>query len=315
MSSTKSAAAGLRRWIPLDIVRLRKSWRLWVIMALPLAWLLVFHYVPMYGMQIGFRDYMVTRGIAGSPWVGLQNFVRFFKSYTFWRVISNTIGLSLYDIAVGFPFPIVLALVLNQVRGQRLKKTVQMVTYAPHFISTVVMVSMIMQLLNPRIGLLPVVLRSLGSNVGNIMGKAELFKSIYVSSEVWQHTGYGSIIYLAALSSIDPTLHEAAIVDGASRLRRIWHIDIPGILPTAIIMLILRTGRVMTVGFEKVYLLQNPLNLRAAEVISTYVYKVGLIQGDYSFSTAVDFFNSVINMVLLLLVNYLARRIGQASLW
>lgn len=295
--------------------RLRKSWRLWVIISLPLAWLLLFRYQPMYGAQIAFRNFSIIDGIIGSPWVGLANFRRFFDSYQFARIISNTIGLSLFHFFAGFPLPIILAISLNEATSRRLRKTVQMVTYAPHFISTVVMVAIIMQFLDPRIGIITKLVRSLGFEAGNIMGNAGLFKTIYVVSDLWQQTGYGSIIYLAALSSIDPTLHEAAIVDGANRWQRIRHIDVPGILPTAVILLILRMGQIMNVGFEKVFLLQNPLNLRTSEVIATYVYKVGLIQADFAFSSAVGLFNSVINMALLLIVNRIARRLGETSLW
>ena len=295
--------------------RLRKSWRLWVIISLPLAWLLLFRYQPMYGAQIAFRNFSIIDGIIGSPWVGLANFRRFFDSYQFARIISNTIGLSLFHFFAGFPLPIILAISLNEATSRRLRKTVQMVTYAPHFISTVVMVAIIMQFLDPRIGIITKLVRSLGFEAGNIMGNAGLFKTIYVVSDLWQQTGYGSIIYLAALSSIDPTLHEAAIVDGANRWQRIRHIDVPGILPTSVILLILRMGQIMNVGFEKVFLLQNPLNLRTSEVIATYVYKVGLIQADFAFSSAVGLFNSVINMALLLIVNRIARRLGETSLW
>jgi len=269
----------------------------------------------MYGAQIAFKDFSIVQGIIGSPWAGLKYFRRFVESYQFTRIIGNTIGLSLYHLFAGFPLPILLAIALNEAGNRTYKKTVQMITYAPHFISTVVVVAIIMQFLDPRIGMIPRVILSMGIDPGNIMGKAEYFKTIYVLSDLWQHTGYGSIIYLAALSSIDPTLHEAAIVDGASRMQRIVHIDFPGILPTAVILLILRAGRIMNVGFEKVYLLQNPLNMRKSEVIATYVYKVGLIQADFSFSAAVGLFNAVINMALLLLVNRIARKLGETSLW
>lgn len=295
--------------------RLAKSWQLWAIIALPLAWLLVFRYVPMYGAQIAFKNFVATKGIIGSPWAGFTHFSRFFKNYQFWRILGNTVGLSLYHLAAGFPLPILLAVSLNEISNRTFKKSVQMVTYMPHFISTVVMVSMILQALDPRLGIVTRVMHALGLQVVNPMAKAEYFKTIYVLTDFWQHTGYGSIIYLAALSSVDPSLHEAAVVDGAGRLQRIRHIDIPSILPTAVILLILRMGHIMNVGFEKVYLMQNPLNLRSAEVIATYVYKVGLLQANFSFSAAVGLFNSAINLVLLLLVNRVARQMGETSLW
>ena len=295
--------------------RARKSRQLWVIMLLPLTWLVIFRYLPMYGAQIAFREFSIVQGITGSQWIGLANFRRFFSSYQFVRVVSNTLGLSLYHLVAGFPLPIILAISINEATNRAFRKTVQMVTYAPYFISTVVMVAIILQFLDPRAGIILRLLRGLGLDPGNVLGSAGLFSTIYVVSDLWQHTGYGSIIYLAALSSIDPTLHEAAIVDGANRWQRIANIDLPGIMPTVVILLILRMGQIMNVGFEKVFLMQNPLNLRTAEVISTYVYKVGLLHADFSFSAAVGLFNSVINMVLLLLVNRVARQLGETSLW
>jgi len=305
--------AGARR-VPWT-VRLSKSWQLWVIIAPALVYLLIFRYYPMYGAQLAFRNFRPLQGILGSPWVGLTHFKAFFKSYMFGRVVSNTALLSAYALIVGFPFPIILALLLNETENIRFKKSVQMVTYMPYFISTVVMVSMITEVLHPRTGVLTLMLRALGMEAGNPMGKAELFRTIYVFSGIWQHTGYASIIYIAALASIDPTLHEAAIVDGATKLQRIRHIDIPGIIPTAVILLILNTGRIMNVGFEKTFLMQNDLNLRTAEVIATYTYKVGLIDANFSFGTAVGLFNSVINLALLLTMNRIMKKASETSLW
>lgn len=290
-------------------------WQLWAILALPLAYIVVFKYVPLYGSQIAFRRYSAAQGLAESPWVGLENFARFVNAHNFVRIVGNTLALNFYEIVAGFPFPILLAVSLNEIRNERLRKISQTVTYMPHFISTVVMVSMIVRILDPRIGSAAVVLNSIGIEYENIMGKAEYFRSIYVASEIWQHTGYGCIVYLAVLAAVDPNLHEAAIVDGATRFQRVVHIDVPSLVPTAVILLILRVGRMMSVGFEKVYLLQNPLNLRTSEVITTYVYKVGLIQADFAFSTAVDLFNSTINLVLLVFVNHLAGRLSEVSLW
>ena len=283
--------------------------------ALPVIYIIVFAYIPMYGAQIAFKDFVAAEGIGGSPWVGFKHFRDFFRSYYFGRTLKNTLGVSLYGLIAGFPFPIILAILLNETRGRRYKKTVQMVTYMPYFISTVVMVSIVVQALDLRMGVVNNVLKLLGMESVHFMAKPELFKSIYVWSGIWQGTGYGSIIYLASLSAIDPTLYEAAIVDGATKLQRIYHIDLPAILPTIVILFILNMGGMMSVGFEKVYLMQNPLNLEASEVISTYVYKVGLLGGNFSFSTAVGFFNSVVNCLLLIAFNAIARRIGQASLW
>jgi len=296
---------------------IRKGWRLYALIALPLVYLIVFKYVPMYGAQIAFKNYIVTKGIVGSEWVGFKHFIRFFHSYEFWRLMGNTIVLSLYSLVAGFPFPIILALCLNYVGSGLFKKSVQMITYAPHFISVVVMVGIILEMLDPRGGIVNAVLALFGANPINFMGEPGYFKSIYVWSGIWQNVGFGCIIYLAALSSIDPSLHEAAVVDGASKLQRMRHIDIPGIMPIAVIMLIMNTGHMLDVGFEKVLLMQNPLNLRTSEVIDTYVYKVGLASQamNYSYSSAIGLFKSVVNLVLLVLVNKIAQKTKQASLW
>jgi putative aldouronate transport system permease protein len=295
--------------------KLYKSWQLWVIIAPALIYLVIFRYYPMYGAQLAFRNFRPLDGILGSPWVGFANFKAFFQSYMFKRVVSNTALLSVYSLAVGFPFPIILALLLNETENFRFKKSVQMITYMPYFISTVVMVTIIFEMLHPRSGLITLVFRALGASAENPMGKAELFRTIYVFSGIWQHTGYASIIYIASLAGIDPSLHEAAIVDGATKMQRIRHIDIPGIIPTAVILLILNTGRIMNIGFEKTFLMQNDLNLRASEVIATYTYKVGLINANFSFGTAVGLFNSVINLTLLLTMNRVMRKVSETSLW
>ncbi len=282
-----------------------------------IAFYIIFEYVPMYGVQIAFKNFVATKGIWGSPWVGFRHFERFFDSYYFWRLIVNTVGISLYQLAVGFPVPIILALMINEIRQTRLwfKKVVQTVTYAPHFLSTVVLVGMIVMFLSPQSGIVNKLIVWLGGQPVSFMTEPGWFKTIYVSSGVWQQMGWSSIIYLAALSGIDPQLHDAAKVDGASRLQRIWHVNLPGIMPTVVILLILNMGSLMGVGFEKVFLLQNDLNLESSEVISTYVYKSGIIQSQYSFSAAIGLFNSVINFILLVAVNFSAKRLNQASLW
>ncbi|WP_373429997.1 ABC transporter permease [Paenibacillus sp. GD4] len=294
-----------------------KVWQLYVLIALPVIYIFLFKYIPMYGAQIAFKNYVVTKGIWGSDWVGFRHFIRFFHSYEFWRLMQNTLVLSFYSLLAGFPFPIILALSLNYVKNRLFKKSVQMITYAPHFISVVVMVGIILELLDPRNGIVNMILKALGFEAINFMGVPEYFKSIYVWSGIWQSVGFSCIIYLAALSSIDPALHETAVVDGASKLRRMWHIDLPGIMPIAIIMLIMNTGHVLDVGFEKVLLMQNPLNLRTSEVIDTYVYKVGLASQamNYSYSSAIGLFKSVINLILLILVNKIAQKTKQNSLW
>ena len=294
------------------------NWQLYLMLLLPVIWLLVFCYAPMSGIQIAFKDFKIRQGIWGSPWVGFDNFERFFTSYQFFRVLKNTLVISLYSLVASFPLPIVLALSLNVVRKAAYKKFVQMVTYIPHFISVIVIVGMILQMFNSRIGLYGTVYTALtGQPAPDILSKASAFPHLYVWSGVWQEVGWGSIIYLSALSAVDPALHEAAIVDGASRYKRVLVLDLPTVLPTATIMLIMNAGRIMTIGFEKVYLMQNDLNLTTSEIISTYVYKVSLgpTGGDFSLGAAIGLFNSVINLVLILLVNAVTKRMGGTSLW
>ena len=252
-----------------------------------------------------------------AKWVGLENFQRFFQSPMFSRLMINTLGLSIYSLAVGFPIPILFALSLNQLRPGFFKQSVQMVSYAPYFISTVVLVGMLLQFLDLRHGPVNILLQSLGKTPVLFMGDAKLFQGIYVWSGVWQYTGFSAVIYLAALATIDPALHEAAAVDGANRLQRIWHIDLPGIMPTAVTLLILNMGQVINVGFEKVYLMQNPLNTAISEVISTYVFKVGLIGGitNYSYAAAIGLFNSIIGLILLVTANQLMKKLTEHSLW
>ncbi|WP_409345477.1 ABC transporter permease [Paenibacillus sp. MBLB4367] len=291
------------------------NYQLYLLFLPTFVYFIVFHYMPMYGIQIAFKEFIATKGIFGSPWVGFEHFERFFNSYQFWTVINNTIGLSVYGLVVSFPLPILLALLLNQLVSQRFKRFVQTVTYAPHFISTVVLVGMLAVFLSPRSGLVNQIITFFGGEPVFFLAMPEWFKSLYVLSGVWQGAGWGAIIYLAALAGVDPGLHEAAIMDGASKLQRIRYIDIPSIMPTAIIVLILNLGSIMTVGFEKTFLMQNSLNIDSSEIISTYVYKTGLLGTQYSFSAAVGLFDSVVNFVLLVLVNRGARKLTETSLW
>ena len=309
MAMEKSSGRSLLRQ------RIFRNWELDVMFLPVLVFFLVFHYAPMYGVQIAFKKFSAVRGIVGSPWRGLYYFQQFFDSYLFGELIGNTLGLSLYSLFVGFPTPILLALMMNELRSERVKRVVQTITYAPHFISMVVMCSMIILFLSPSSGVLNRIIELLGGQSVYFMGKPEYFKTIYVLSGVWQNTGWSSIIYMAALSGIDPQLHEAATIDGASRLQRVWHINLPGILPTAVILLIMNCGSLMSIGFEKAFLLMNDLNRAAAEIISTFVYQRGLIDRNYSSAAAIGLFNSAINLVLLLGVNTIARRISDTSLW
>jgi putative aldouronate transport system permease protein len=310
-----AAVPGKRRRPGKAVRAIIRHWQLYVLIAPVLLYFIVFHYMPMYGMQIAFKDFIATKGIGGSPWVGFKHFERFFDSYFFWRLLKNTLGISLYELAVGFPIPIVLALMINEVRHKGYKKFVQTVTYAPHFLSTVVLVGLVIMFLSPTSGIVNTIIKAFGGEPVFFMTKPEWFKTIYVLSGVWQQMGWSSIIYLAALAGIDPGLHEAAKVDGATRLQRIWHINLPGIMPTVVILLILNIGTLMGVGFEKVFLMQNSLNNESSDVISTYVYRSGLLGAQYSFASAVGLFNSVVNFILLLTVNRIAKAVNQASLW
>lgn len=297
--------------------RILRARQLYLFLLLPLVYLIIFQYVPMFGLQIAFKEYSISKGIMGSPWVGFKYFSKFFKDYNFLRILVNTLRISLYSLAVNFFIPIVLALSLNCLRHAKVKKTVQTITYIPHFVSTVVLVGMVNQMFNPIIGLYGNIVQFFtGMRAADILGVPGAFPHLYVWTGVWQNMGWGSIIYMAALSSSDQELHEAAQIDGASRFQRVIHVDVPTILPTAIIMLILDCGRVMNVGFEKVYLMQNSLNLSYSEVISTYVYKMAFGgNSNFSYSTAVGMFNSVVNFALIMSVNQLSKRLGDTSLW
>lgn len=294
---------------------MKKNWILYA-MILPVAiYYIVFAYAPMYGIQLAFKDYQVKEGIMGSPWVGLEHFIRFFKSYNFGQLLKNTIGISVYSLLVGFPIPIIFALMLNYLRNKFLKKTVQMVSYAPYFISTVVMCGMIAIFMNPDTGILNVIRNFFGMESVDFLAKPEWFKDIYVWTGVWQGMGWSSIIYISALSGVDYQLHEAAIMDGATKIQRMIHVDLPSIKPTIIMLLILQIGSLMNVGFEKVFLLQNTLNKSAASVISTYTYEVGLINSDYGYSTAVGLFNSLINVILIVGANQICKKLADESLF
>ena len=289
---------------------------LYAMLLIPLAIIIIFRVAPMWGIQIAFRDYRPARGISGSRFVGLKYFEKFLKSYQFGQVMRNTLLINLYTLAT-FPLSLVFALMLNYLGFRRFRKTVQMVSYAPHFISTVVLCSMVLEFTKTRGGMINSVLGLFGVEAANWMAKPEYFYSIYVWSGVWQELGYNSIIYISALAGISPELHEAATVDGASLLKRIWHVDIPGVLPTFCIMLILSCGKLMTVGYEKILLLQNNVNIEVSEVISTYAYTIGLATKtpQYSYSAAISLFTSIINMIMLFTVNRLSNKLSNNSLW
>ena len=298
----------------------RRDWQLYLLLLVPIIYIVIFKYVPMGGLVIAFKNYKVRKGIWGSDWVGFDQFVKFFQSYQFKRVLVNTLVLSLYALVVSFPFPVLFALMINSVRNEKFKKITQTIVNMPHFISVVVMVGILFSVFNSSTGIYGNLYRMItGSNSApDLFGSAANFRHFYVWSAVWQHFGWDSIIYTAALSSVDPSYHEAAQIDGATRFQRVIHVDLPTIIPTIVTMLILRMGSVMTIGFEKVYLMQNSMNLSTSEIISTYVYQVGLSAkgvGDFSYATAIGLFNNVINFILVMTVNKISKKVSETSLW
>ncbi len=293
-----------------------RYWQLYLLVAIPMLYILIFNYKPMAGIQIAFKKFSAKEGIWGGDWVGLKYFIKFFSTYKFWGILRNTLVISAYQVIAHIPLPVILALCINCIRNKAYKKTVQMLSYMPHFISTVVMVSMLMQMFNTRSGLIVLMFRAIGIEIGDIFASPAAFPHLFVWSGVWQNAGWGTIIYLAALSGVDPSQHEAAIVDGASRFQRVLYVDLPVIIPTVVIMLIMDMGRVMSLGFEKVYLMQNDLNISASEIISTYVYKIGLTgSADYSYSTAISLFNSVVNLILIALTNVFSKKVSGSGLF
>lgn len=301
------------RW---DIIRkdLVKNRYIYIMLLPVITYYIVFHYVPLYGAQIAFKNFTPSKGIWDSPWVGFKYFEEFFNSYYFERLLRNTVLISLYDLIFGFPAPIILALLLNEIKSNIFKRTVQTVTYLPHFISLVVICGMIIDFL-ARDGLVNNILNRFGIESIPFMIKPEWFRTIYVASNIWQGIGWGSIIYLAALSNIDPQLYEAATIDGAGRFRQALHVTLPGILPTVVIMLILRLGQMLNVSSEKILLLYNTSTYETADVISTFVYRKGILEASYSYSTAIGLFNSVINFALLVIANFISRKATETSLW
>lgn len=290
------------------------DWRLYVLLLPSLVYLFIFAYIPMYGVQIAFRDFSPRKGIWGSEWVGLEYFKRFIEYPNFKFLMMNTLRIGLYSLAT-FPCSIIFALMLNEVRSSKFKKSVQMISYIPHFLSTVVVCSMVTLFFNQKTGVVNAIIEFLGGTRTDFLTKASYFEDIYVWSGVWQGLGFGAIIYIAALASVPMEQIEAARIDGATRLQIIWHVNIPYILPTIIIMLIFSCGGILGVGFEKILLLQNDLNLSRSQVISTYVYEIGIRGGQFSYSSAIGLFNTIINVTILAIVNEIARRFGETSIW
>ncbi|QUI25250.1 sugar ABC transporter permease [Vallitalea pronyensis] len=311
LEKTKHKKTTIRAKIAEDF----KKHRTIYIMVIPvLLYYLIFHYGPMFGIVIAFKDYRPGRGIWGSDWVGMKHFIDFLTSQYFWRLVKNTLFINFYNLLIGFPAPIILALLLNEVRSRKFKRTVQTVTYMPHFISAVVVAGIIVDLVGTD-GLINDLLAFIGFQRKNLLAVSALFRPIFVGSNIWQNIGWGTIIYLAALSGINPNLYEAADIDGAGRFKKIWHVTLPGIAPTITILLIMRIGRMMHLGWEKIILLYNPIIYDTADVISTFVYRRGLEEADFSYSTAVGLFNAIINFSLLIMANKVSKKLSETSLW
>ena len=291
------------------------NWQLYLFLLPALAYFLIFRYYPMLGLQLAFKKYRAVEGIWGSPWVGTKYFEQFFRGPNFGRLITNTLMISVGTLLISFPVPVLLALLLNQIPSKKYKKLVQTTIYAPHFISVVVLVGIISLFFSTRNGIVNHLIAALGGTRIHFMAEPSWFRPLYIGSDIWQNAGWGSIIYLAALSNINPELHEAAIMDGANKYQRVWHIDLPGILPTVVIMFILGAGKVMSVGFEKAFLMKNDLNVSTSEIIAIYVYQRGIQENQPSLATAVGMFESVVNLVLLTTVNFISKKISNSSLF
>lgn len=316
-SAIKKATPRNRLWRRVRPVlrQMGAHWQLYLLALPAVLYILLFVYKPMYGILIAFKNFSPKLGIMGSEWVGLGKFMGLFRSTWFPIIIRNTLTLSVMSLIFGFPLPILLALMVNEIRSEKLKRTFQTVSYAPHFISTVVMCGIVLMFLDPNSGIINVFIKALGGKATDFMQNTAVFKWVYLLSGIWQGTGWGAIIYFAALSGVDQSLLEAADIDGASRLQKIIYINFPVLVPTIMVMFILQCGQLMSVGYEKAYLLQNNINLKASEIISTYVYKLGLVQFDYSTSTAAGVFNSVVNCIILLSANALSKKATKSSLW
>jgi putative aldouronate transport system permease protein len=292
-----------------------RDYQLWIMILPAILVIIIFNYIPMYGVQLAFREYDFTKGITGGEWVGLHYFKEFINNYMFADLMKNTVVISLATIILGFPAPIILALIINQVVWKKWKKMIQTTVYLPHFISMVVMVGLLNVLLSPETGIVGHIMKSIGLGDINLLASENTFVPVYVLSDIWQHAGWNSIIYLAALASVDPQLYDSAKIDGANRWQIIKNVDLPAIVPTMIILFILSMGNILNTGFEKIFLMQNPLNLPVSEVIATYVYKIGIISNQFSYSAAIGLFNTMINFVFLIAMNFIAKKTSNISLW
>lgn len=297
---------------------IKRDWRMnkaVYLMAIPvIVYFIIFNYIPMGGILMAFQDYSIKKGIFGSTWVGFANFTRFFNSVYCWRVIRNTLLISLYGLLFSFPFPIIFALCLNEIRNVKFKKVTQTISYMPYFISIVVVVS-ILQDFTKADGVLTQLAALFGDTGGSLISRPEWFRTLYIGSNIWQHLGYNSIIFISALAAIDQQLYEAAVIDGAGRWKQTLYITLPELSSTIVVLLILRLGQIMNVGYEKTILMYSPATYETADVIASYVYRVGILDADYSYSTAINFFNSLVNFVILCVANAISRKLSEASLW
>lgn len=296
---------------------IKRNRQLYIMILLPMLYILVFKYYPMFGAQISFRDYLSAKGIWGSEWVGLKHFIRFFENPQCWQIIKNTLAISLYTLILCIPFPILLAVGLDYTRNKFFKKTVQMTVFLPHFLSVVILVSILNLVFDNRTGVVNNLIEMICGNKINFLGDAKYFRSLYVWSSIWQETGWSSILYISALAGVDPQIHEAAIIDGANKFRRIWHIDLTSIRPTIAVMTIMNLGSVFTVGFDKTYLMQNPINLEFSEVLSTYEYKTGTggLIPNYSYAASIGLMTSAVNFILIIISNKISNKLSGDGLW
>ena len=293
-----------------------KHWQLYVIMIPAILFYIFFMYKPMWGLQIAFKDYKIFAGMAKSPWVGFRHFITFLNSPYFWRNLKNTLLINVYGLLFGFPIPILLALMLNEVKNIYFKKTIQTLTYLPHFISIVVIAGIVINFLAPTSGLVNILIEKLGGEKIHFLVKKEYFRTIFITMNIWKEAGFSAIVYLAALSGIDPNLYEAAYVDGANKFKRIWHVTIPGIMPTIVVLLVLKIGSMLSVGYEAIILLYQPATYETADVISTYVYRMGLGEhAQYSYTAAVGLFNAVVSVILVIFANRVSKKLSGTSLW
>lgn len=299
----------------MNLSTFRRDYQLWLMILPAIICVAIFNYIPIYGIQLAFREYDFTAGITGGEWAGLKYFIQFINSHMFSDLLRNTLVISITTIVVGFPAPVILALLIHQIKWGKGRKILQTTVYAPHFISIVVLVGLLNVLLSPNTGFIGLIIDKLGFEGSNLLGSIKAFVPVYVLSDVWQHVGWNSIIYLAALSTVDTELYDSAKMDGANKWQIIKNIEIPTIIPTIIILLILNMGTIISTGFEKIFLMQNSLNLPVSEVIETYVYKIGIMSNQFSYAAAIGLFNTMINFILLLIMNYIARRFSEISLW